>query len=139
MGFEDGEWFNINEINDGVWAISDITSANSYLIEGKTKSLLVDTGWGIGNLSELVHSLTSLPVEVVFTHGHPDHVNGAYQFSDLYITFEDENLLNSFYEKGTRKQIINRFKDILPPNFSMDDWVNAEITSPIPDIRRLHF
>ena len=130
MGFEDGEWFNLKEINDGVWAISDITSANSYLIEGKTKSLLVDTGWGIGNLSELVHSLTSLPVEVVFTHGHPDHVNGAYQFSDLYITFEDENLLYSFYEKETRKQIINRFKDILPLNFSMNDWVNAEITSP---------
>ncbi|MFY9638648.1 MAG: MBL fold metallo-hydrolase [Methanobacterium sp.] len=130
MGFENGEWFNLKEINAGVWAISDITGANSYLIGGKTKSLLVDTGWGIGNLSKLVHSLTSLPVEVVFTHGHPDHVNGAYQFSNLYITFEDENLLNNFYEKGTRKQIINRFKDILPPNFSMDDWVNGEITSP---------
>ena len=50
MGFEDNGWFNLNEINDGVWAISDITSVNCYLIEGKTKSLLIDTGWGLGNL-----------------------------------------------------------------------------------------
>jgi len=130
MGFEDEGWFNLNEINDGVWAISDITSANCYLIEGKTKSLLIDTGWGLGNLAELVQSLTSLPVEVVFTHGHPDHVNGAYQFSDLYITFEDEKLLNNFYIKETRQQIINRFKDILPTNFSKNEWINAEITNP---------
>ncbi len=130
MGLEDGEWFNLKKINSGVWAISDKTSANCYLVEGETNSVLIDTGWGLGNLAELVQSLTSLPVSVVFTHGHPDHVNGAFQFSDLYITPEDEKLLNIFYIKETRQQILKRFNDILPSHFSKDNWINAEITNP---------
>jgi hydroxyacylglutathione hydrolase len=130
MSFENDDWYNLKEINDGIWTISDKTGANCYLVEGKTKSLLIDTGWGLGNLAELVQSLTSLPVNVVFTHGHPDHVNGAYQFSDLYITPQDKKLLNMFYIKETRQQILNRFKDVLPPNFSENDWVNAKITDP---------
>lgn len=130
MGFKNSEWYNLNEIKDGVWFISDKTGANSYLIEGKTNSLLIDTGWGLGNLNELVGSITSLPVNVVFTHGHPDHVNGAYQFSDLYITPEDEKLMRIFYVKETREQIINRFIEILPSEFSIKDWVNSQITNP---------
>jgi hydroxyacylglutathione hydrolase len=132
MGFKNSEWFNLNEIKDGVWFISDKTGANCYLVEGETKSLLIDTGWGLGNLSELVESITSLPLNVVFTHGHPDHVNGAFQFSDLYITPEDEELMNMFYIKETREQIINRFKGILPSDFSIDDWVNSQITNSSP-------
>jgi hydroxyacylglutathione hydrolase len=130
MGFKNSEWFNLNEIKDGVWFISDKTGANCYLVEGETKSLLIDTGWGLGNLDELVESITSLPLSVVFTHGHPDHVNGAFQFRDLYITLEDEKLMDMFYVKETREAIINRFKDILPPDFLVDDWVSAQITKP---------
>ncbi len=125
-------WFNLREIISGVWGISDKTGANCYLIEGNAESLLIDTGWGLGNLHELVQSLTSLPVKVVFTHGHPDHVNGAFQFSDLYISTEDEELLNTFYTKETRQGIIENFKAITPPNFREDDWINAEITDTSP-------
>ena len=130
MSFKNSEWFNLDEVKDGVWFISDKTGANCYLVEGETKSLLIDTGWGLANLSEQVRSITSLPVDVVFTHGHPDHVNGAFQFSDLYIKSEDEKLMEMFYDKETREQIINRFKEILASDFSIDDWVNAQITKP---------
>jgi glyoxylase-like metal-dependent hydrolase (beta-lactamase superfamily II) len=135
MTDENNEWFNLKEINDGIWNISDKTGVNSYLIEGKRESLLIDTGWGLGNLAELVQSLTPLPIKVVLTHGHPDHVNGAYQFPDLYITPEDMKLLNTFYIKDTRQGIIENFKAITPPNFSKNDWINAKITktSPIKD------
>jgi len=132
MGFKNSEWFNLNEIKDGVWFISDKTGANCYLVEGDTKSLLIDTGWGLADLSELVGSITSLPVNVVFTHGHPDHVNGAFQFSDLYIKSEDKKLMEMFYVKETREQIINRFREILPSDFSIDGWVSAHITDPSP-------
>jgi hydroxyacylglutathione hydrolase len=132
MGFKNSEWFNLNEVKDGVWFIGDKTGANCYLVVGEDKSLLIDTGWGLGNLSELVESITSKPVNVVFTHGHPDHVNGAFQFSELYITPEDKNLMDMFYVKETREAIINRFKEILPPDFSVDDWICAQISSPSP-------
>ena len=32
MGFKNSEWYNLNEIKDGVWFISDKTGANSYLL-----------------------------------------------------------------------------------------------------------
>ena len=126
---ENKEWYNLKEINDEIWCISDKTGVNSYLVNGKTKSILIDTGWGLGNLAELVQSLTSLPVKVVLTHGHPDHVNGAFQFTDLYITSEDMKLLNTFYIKETRQGIIENFKAIAPPNFSKEDWINAKINN----------
>ncbi len=132
---ENNGWFNLKEIYDGVWSISDKTSVNTYLIEGKSESLLIDTGWGLGNLSELVHSLTSLPVKVVLTHGHPDHVNGAFQFTDLYIAHEDMKLMNTFYIKETRQKVIENFKDIAASNFSKENWINTKIpyTSPVKD------
>ena len=130
MGINNSEWFNLNEIKDGVWFISDNTGANCYLVEGENYSLLIDSGWGLGNLKALVESIISLPVKVVFTHGHPDHVNGAFQFPDLYITQEDEKLMNMFYIKETREAIINRFKEILPSDFPIDNWINAKITNP---------
>ena len=49
------------------------------------KAMLVDTGFGIGDLKGLVESLTALPVFVVNTHNHGDHVQGNPQFGKVYI------------------------------------------------------
>lgn len=122
------DWFEVKKIADKTWAIRDKTQVACYLVEGEEKALLIDTCWGLGNLAELVRSITSLPVKVVITHGHPDHVCGAFQFSDLYISKEDESLLNAFYNKQTRKQLIeNRFKDQYSADFSKEKWINAEL------------
>jgi len=130
------EWFKLREVASKVWTIHDNTQVASYLVEGKDKSILIDTGWGIGNLKELVQSITQLPVMVVFTHGHPDHVCGAFQFSDLYISKDDKNLLKSFYNKETRTKIIDySLKGPYPLGFSKEEWINAQIdnVSPIQD------
>ncbi len=120
-------WFKVKQVADKVWAISDNTHVASYLVEGEEKALLIDTGWGLGNLAELVQSITSFPLSVVITHGHPDHVCGAFQFADLHISSKDKNLLNAFYNRETRKQILeNRFKDQTPTNFSKEEWINAK-------------
>ena len=136
MPKSNSEWFKVTEVANNVWAIHDKTEVASYLIIGEDKSLLIDTGWGIGNLKKLVESITSLPVRVVFTHGHPDHVCGAYQFTDLNISQDDLNLIKSFYNKEKRTQIIEyRFKNLIPRGFPKEKWINAEIgqISPIYD------
>jgi hydroxyacylglutathione hydrolase len=130
------EWFKVREVANKVWAIHDNTQVASYLVEGKDQSLLIDTGWGIGNLKELVQFITQQPVMVVFTHGHPDHVCGAFQFSDLYISNDDKNLLKAFYNKETRAQIIKySLKGPYPPEFSKEEWIDAQIddVSPVQD------
>lgn len=56
-----------------------------HLIDGPEKALLVDTGSGIGDLKALVrHLVGQKPLYVVNTHEHWDHVQGNYQFPQVY-------------------------------------------------------
>jgi hydroxyacylglutathione hydrolase len=77
-------WFTARKVADEVWCISDHGSDNMYLVEGTEKALLIDTGLGVAKLSGFVATLTSLPLIVVNTHGHPDHAGGDYQFKSVY-------------------------------------------------------
>jgi hydroxyacylglutathione hydrolase len=81
---EAGPWFKARKVADGVWCIDDHGSDNIYLVEGKEKALLIDTGLGVAKLNDFVKTLTRLPVTVVNTHGHPDHAGGNDQFKSVF-------------------------------------------------------
>ena len=88
------ENFKTQRVADGVWHIEDSRGGVLYLIAGKKHALLIDTGWGTGNLPALIASLTPLPFEVVNTHGHRDHISGNNQFSEVYIHINDLALVD---------------------------------------------
>ena len=77
-------WFTARKVADGVWCINDHGSDNMYLVEGRQQAMLIDTGLGVAKLNDFVRTLTSLPLVVVNTHGHPDHAGGNYQFKSVY-------------------------------------------------------
>ena len=52
-----------------------------YLILGKDRALLVDTGAGPVNTAAFVQRLTKLPLTVVHSHAHGDHVAGDKGFT----------------------------------------------------------
>lgn len=56
-----------------------------YLLEGNDKALLIDTGWGAGNLRPYVEKLTSKPVLVTNTHGHLDHSGGNGEWESVML------------------------------------------------------
>ena len=56
-----------------------------YLLEGDEKALLIDTGWGAGNLREFVEKLTTKPVLVTNTHGHLDHSGGNGEWESIMM------------------------------------------------------
>lgn len=64
---------------------TDSGSPWMHLIIGSERALLIDTGYGIGDLKGLVKLLTSKPVDVVNTHFHGDHSGGDGQFGKVYI------------------------------------------------------
>jgi glyoxylase-like metal-dependent hydrolase (beta-lactamase superfamily II) len=70
-------------------------------MEGKTKALLIDTLIGVGNLRAFCRELTGLPITVVNTHGHIDHVGGNFDFDECYIHPNDISLL---YEKEALRE-----------------------------------
>jgi glyoxylase-like metal-dependent hydrolase (beta-lactamase superfamily II) len=73
---------------------------NAYLITGSKRALLIDTLWLTENLYEKVRTLTDLPLDVAFTHGHLDHVGKSTQdFYDagcnLYLDSADNELVKT--------------------------------------------
>lgn len=79
-------------IGKGMWRIQDfggmIGNEDMYLIEGKDRAILFDTGMGRGDLAAYVHKLTKLPVDVAISHGNRDHFLQVDQFpnSTVYMS-----------------------------------------------------
>ena len=72
--------YEVTKIEEGFWAIGE-NGVRVYLIEGDNKSLIVDTGYGNGDIKSVAKSLTSKPIILVNTHVDGDHVgcNGSFQ------------------------------------------------------------
>jgi hydroxyacylglutathione hydrolase len=98
-------WFSTREIGPDTWAIDDCRQDVIYLVCGEERALLIDTGWGVGDLPGLVAALTSLPVTVVNTHGHPDHTFGNGQFARVHIAGEDAAFVRDPPTYETRRWI----------------------------------
>jgi glyoxylase-like metal-dependent hydrolase (beta-lactamase superfamily II) len=80
-------WFEVYKIRPGIFAIYEphqLEEVISYLIVGSDKALLFDTGMGISNIQAVVAGLTKLPVSVVNSHTHNDHVGDNWRFADVY-------------------------------------------------------
>jgi hydroxyacylglutathione hydrolase len=127
------EWFEAKEIDDATWAIDDRGSDMLYLVAGEERCLLMDTGWGVGNLPALVASLSPLPVAVVNTHGHPDHVFGNGQFAQVYVHAADEAFVRATPSAESREWIVeNILPKPLPTDFVFDAWAVAGAGSLVP-------
>ena len=74
------------KLNENTWIINFMGgSQNMYLLEGAEKALLIDTGWGAGNLRSFVEKLTKKPVIVTNTHGHLDHSGGNGEWEEVLM------------------------------------------------------
>jgi glyoxylase-like metal-dependent hydrolase (beta-lactamase superfamily II) len=72
----------------------------SYLIVGHTKALLFDTGMGIGNIHHVTAELTKLPIAVLNSHTHADHVGGNWSFDTILSMDTDFTRTNA---RGSRE------------------------------------
>lgn len=79
-------------IAENTWEINEFDCASMFLLAGRERALLIDTGIGIGCLSDFVRTLTLLPVDVLLTHNHRDHVGGAPVFPRVHISREDSRM-----------------------------------------------
>lgn len=78
--------FGVREIGDRIWQITDVLQNRAYLVEGDERALLVDSCGGLGDLRACVQELTTRPVTVVLTHGHDDHLSGAYWYDEAFLS-----------------------------------------------------
>ncbi len=86
----------VTQLAPGVYQISDYKLVSSYLIIGSTKAVLIDAGVGLDNPWPEIKKLTDKPVQLVLTHGHPDHMGNAYYFDDILMNPLDEELAKKY-------------------------------------------
>ncbi len=97
------------KVYDWLYILDEVNSEAMYLIIGSEKALLFDTGYGFTNFRHLIDEVTDLPLIVVCSHGHDDHVLGCWQFDEAYISEDDIELCMSNDNTEQReKQIISR-------------------------------
>ncbi len=83
------DWFQVFKIRENVFALYEdgqFEEVISYLIVGQESALLFDTGIGVGDISGVVAQLTELPVAVLNSHTHYDHVGGNHFYQTIYGT-----------------------------------------------------
>lgn len=98
-----------------------------YLILGPEKAMLIDTGFGLGDLKGLCGQLSGgRELIVVNTHGHPDHAGGNAQFDKVYcheldvpmIARQNPGMWDYLFENSDRqgRGIWSEFdeKDLIP-------------------------
>jgi glyoxylase-like metal-dependent hydrolase (beta-lactamase superfamily II) len=94
-------WFEVYKVAADTYAIYEPHQSEetiAYLILGKQKAILFDTGMGISDIRKVLEELTKLPVIVLNSHTHDDHVGGNWQFKTIYsmdTKFSRENAKGS--------------------------------------------
>lgn len=78
--------FSSRLICPNTWLIQG-DGANSYLVVGNERGVLIDTGFATENIQLYAQSLTDKPVNIAAnTHGHFDHTGGNGWFARAYMS-----------------------------------------------------
>jgi len=119
---------------DRIFHIKGCMDAFVTLIIGDKKAMLIDTGYGILNIREYVESLTGLPLIIINTHGHIDHINGNYQFDEVYLHPNDFDASLEHSAKDWKQRVVQMAKDrnVLPEHFNEEAYVNSGRGNVLP-------
>lgn len=137
-------WFEVYKVSPGVFAIYEPHQSEetiSYLILGSQRAVLFDTGMGISDLKRLISNLTSLPITVLNSHTHNDHVGDNWQFDVVEGVDTDFTRQNA---RGSREDAqaeiaSDQICGLLPKGFDPRTYATRpwKITSYIHDGDRL--
>lgn len=108
-GFLWGKW----KVTENTYVLTNRWENFCYLLLGSSKAMLVDSGYGEGNVREIVESITDLPVVVVNTHGHCDHVGGNFYWKECYCGEKGKEDVVS----GAPKEFLEYFQTNMPADF----------------------
>lgn len=121
------DWFNVTKIDESTFTITEEAhwgKVHCYLFLGKKRAALIDTGLGIGDIKKVITQLTSLPILVITTHHHIDHVGGHSEFEEIAIHQADGKMLEDGIStplEELRNRLFGKdFKKIPPKNFDIN-------------------
>lgn len=122
-------WFTVKQLYAGIWGLAEFghnEKVISYLFVGANKCLLFDSGMGIGNIKKEVEKITKLPVIVINSHCHFDHIGGNTLFTEIVLfnsEFSKSISVDGYANKELKEYLAKQLFTQLPPRgFSSDDY-----------------
>ncbi|WP_251354011.1 MBL fold metallo-hydrolase [Hominisplanchenecus murintestinalis] len=126
-------WFSVSKIDDNTFAINEDKhweETHCYLLCGVKNALLIDTGLGVANIKKVVDSLTLLPVLVVTTHIHWDHIGGHKYFENIAVHEAEKEWLSIKFPiplQAVKHNLVCKPCDF-PLDFSIDSYQLPKIS-----------
>lgn len=121
-------YFAVEDLGADTYAIGEprYYQANyAYLIVGRKRALLFDAGSGTRDMRPVVASLTSLPVTVLPSHLHYDHLAGASVFERLALPDEPgirAEMADGRFTPG-RYEFLGMFDGLKTPSLRVSEWI----------------
>jgi len=125
--------YEVNKITNSLYSIKEDITDNKfpiliYLIIGTKKAAIIDTGLGTGNLKQIIESITNLPIVVLHSHGHIDHVGADTLFTKIYLNSKDYNLIDNSHDfKAATEQRMNFIEVNLKDKLNVYEDIKAHI------------
>lgn len=102
---------NIEQIDSSTWAVNE-EGVRFFLLAGKEKALLIDSGMQTEDAKGIAESLTELPIALLNTHADPDHIRCNGQFEAAYM--HPSEAVNYYHSQRRQEEIIPVWdKDVL--------------------------
>lgn len=120
------DWFSVEKIDANTYSISEYRhweETHAYLLLGRDKALLIDTGLGICDISRVVKKLTDLSVAAVATHVHWDHIGGHRYYPEFYAHEAELEWLNGKFPlrlEMVREMVLDRCD--VPEEFRVEEY-----------------
>ena len=127
--------FRAARIDRNITRIKDMTGDMMYLVEGRDRAALIDTGVGVGSLKAYVEKLTDKPLVVIITHGHVDHASGTAEFADVYMSREDGELFKEHTSFANRTGYIGAGNPAFARSISEVDYQPQDNPERFKDLR----
>lgn len=108
------ETVKLTKLNDRVYLMDDDGNGTGYIVIGSKKCAVIDTMYGSENLYDIVRTLTDLPVFVINTHGHLDHIFGNIYFEEVYINEKDMPTLKAHTSFPEFKELCEKMNKEMP-------------------------
>ena len=120
-------WFTVEKIDEDTYVISEYghwEETHCYLLCGRERALLIDTGLGVANIKKVIDELTTLPILVVATHVHWDHIGGHKFFDSIAVFEEAERWLSGEFPISLQAVKDNLLREPcgFPEKFEIEDY-----------------
>lgn len=118
------QYYTVEKIAEDTYMLFEKKGVCMYVLIGEEKAMLIDTGYGNHELTNVVRQITAKPLIVVNTHIHPDHSGGNMYFDKIFVSEKD---IPKNGEKIVFEQITDQVKGAIESHKSIKNKIIRKI------------